>query len=390
VAVRRTLLAGLAITLGGCGTVADPTSWLASADVVEPSELVEMVNETEPQFVWETDVGVGTDERDLNLQPKVVGNTVYVADAEGRVVALDRASGRARWSVDLDLPVAGGPGAGEGLVLIGTSDADVVALDAGDGSERWRQRVSSEVLSVPAIANGVVVVHTIDGKLFGLEATTGNERWQYAREVPVLSLRGVASPVVVGGVVYVGLAGGRLITLRADNGGVLWEATVTVPGGRSELERIADVDGEPLVAGGGVFVATFQGEVAAVQQRTGQVAWRRPMSVYSRLAADAIGIYVSDADGDVWGLDPSSGAVRWRQEALKYRRLSDVAVLDGLVVVGDFEGYLHWLDHEDGHLVARTRVGSEPVRRGLQVVDDTLYVLGDGGDLAAVRLPAAR
>ena len=386
----RRLLSLLAIMtlLAGCGTFADPTEWFAGAEVVEPNELVELTNKVQPQTLWSRDVGAGTDDQWLSLEPNVYRETVYVADARGRVQALDVAGGGTRWKVDLDAPISGGPGVGDGLVLLGTSDAEVIALSAESGEERWRARVSSEVLSVPAASAGVVVVHTVDGKLFGLEATNGNERWRYEREVPVLTLRGSGSPVVSGGVVYVGMAGGKLVALRLDNGNLVWDVNVTVPGGRSELERLADIDGAPLVLGGGVFVATYQGEVAALEQRTGRVAWRRKISAYSRMAADFQGLYISDAEGVVWGLDIRSGSARWSQDALKNRKLSNVAVLDRLVVVGDFEGYLHWLDREDGSMVARTRVGSDSITTGMQVVDGVLYVQGDGGTLSAIRLPS--
>ena len=388
--MRRLSLLLPMMVLAGCGTFADPTEWLTSTDVVEPSPLLDLKNEVQPKTVWSRDVGAGTDEQRLNLQPRVVGDTVYVADAEGLVQALSTDNGSRRWSVDLELPVSGGPGVGEGLVLVGTSDAELIALDRSTGEERWRTRVSSEVLSVPAAGNGVVVVHTGDGKLFGLESTNGNERWLYEREVPVLTLRGSGSPILSRGAAFVGMAGGKLIAVRIDNGNLLWDLNVTVPGGRSELERMADIDGDPIVMGGGVFVATYQGQVAAIEQRGGRLAWQRKMSSYSGMGADRQGLYVSDAEGVVWGLDLRSGSARWSQDALKNRKLSNVAVLQGLVVVGDFEGYLHWMDRDDGRLVARTRVGSDPITTGLQVVDGVLYVQGDGGDLAAVRLPAQR
>lgn len=386
--MRRLLLLLPIVALSGCGTFADPTEWFASAQVVEPSELVEMSNKVQPRTIWSHNVGSGTDDQRLSLEPRIVGGTVYAADAEGRVQAFDAEQGRSRWKVDLDVPVSGGPGVGEGLVLVGTSDAEVIALSEDNGEERWRARVSSEVLSVPAASDGVVVVHANDGKLFGLEATNGNERWRYEREVPVLTLRGSGSPVISGGAVYVGMSGGKLVALRVDNGNLLWDTSVTVPSGRSELERMADIDGDPIVLGGGVFVATYQGEVAAIEERSGRVAWRRNMSSYTRMAADRRGLYASDAEGVVWALELQSGAARWSQDALKNRRLSNTAIVGDLVVVGDFEGYLHWLDRDDGSLVARTRLGSDPITTGLQVVNDVLYAQGDGGELAAVRLPA--
>jgi outer membrane protein assembly factor BamB len=186
------------------------------------------------------------------------------------------------------------------------------------------------------------------------------------------------------------MAGGRLVALRVDSGGVIWDASVSVPGGRSELERLADIDGDPIVFGGGVFVSTYQGEVAVIEERSGKLAWRRKISSYNRMGVDRQGLYVSDADGVVWGLDIRSGNARWSQEALKHRRLSSVAVAGDWVVVGDFEGYLHWLDRDDGSLLARTRVGSDPITGGIRLVDGVLYVQGDGGDLAAVRPPGMR
>jgi outer membrane protein assembly factor BamB len=380
----------LAAMLAGCGTVADPTEWFSEPTTEVASPLVELEEQIQPQRLWSRDIGAGTDEQLLNLQPRIIGDTVFVADAEGRVQALDATDGRTRWEVDLDLPVSGGPGGGDGLVLVGTSDGEVLALGATDGETRWRTRVSSEVLSVPAIENGVVVVHTVDGKLFGLEATNGNERWRYEREVPVLTLRGTGSPVISGGAVFAGMAGGKLLALRIDNGNLVWDVNVTVPGGRSELQRLADIDGDPLVFGGGVFVATYQGEVAAIEQRSGRLAWRRKMSSYRRMAVDSQGLFVADDEGLVWALNVRSGDAVWSQDALKYRKLSSVGVLRDYVVVGDFEGYLHWIDRANGELVGRSRVGSKPITNGLQVVDDVLYVQGDGGELAAMRLPAAR
>ncbi|MCB1802144.1 MAG: outer membrane protein assembly factor BamB [Gammaproteobacteria bacterium] len=376
-----------ALLLSGCGTFADPTEWFGSDSVIEPAELVDFETTVQPRLLWSRDVGGGTDEQRLALEPQIVGGVVYVADGEGRVQAIDSDTGAALWQTDLDAPVSGGPGVADGLLVLGTSEAEVIALAADTGAERWRTRVSSEILSVPAVGQGVVVVHAVDGKLFGLEAASGVERWRYEREVPTLTLRGTSSPVLVGGAVYVGMAGGRLLALRADNGSVLWDTSVTVPGGRSELQRLADIDGDPLVLGGGVFVATYQGEVAAIEQRSGRIAWRHKLSAYSRMAADAEGLYVSDEDGTVWGLDIRNGGVNWSQEALANRRLSNVAVLGDYVVVGDFEGYLHWMSRVDGRFVARTRVGSDTITTGMRVVGDVLYVQGDGGELAAISLP---
>ncbi|RMG33816.1 MAG: hypothetical protein D6720_10730 [Gammaproteobacteria bacterium] len=233
------------------------------------------------------------------------------------------------------------------------------------------------------------MIRTIDGKVQGLDATTGEERWRYEREIPVLTLRGTGDPIISGDHVLCGMAGGKLVDLDLRTGAVHWDVTVSIPSGRSELERLADIDANPLVLGGLVFVATYQGEVAALEEDTGEILWRRKFSSYSGMAADRYNVYAADADGFVWALDADNGSARWRQEALKNRQLSDVAVLAGTVAVGDFEGYVHLLSSEDGSLVGRTRVGSAPITHGMLVADGVLYVMGDEGDLAALKLVSA-
>lgn len=381
-------LAGLVALLNGaCSTVTD---WVSPAEVDPPAELQDLEESVRTDVEWSRSIGSGDNGLALNLVPAYRDGRLYVADVEGQVSALDAANGAPVWSVDLDVAAAGGPGLGEGLVLVGTSDAEVIALSADDGTERWRSRVSSEVLAAPVAAFGRAVVRTIDGKVFGLDARTGERKWLYEREIPVLTLRGTSAPVISGTAVLCGMAGGKLVALDISSGALLWEATVSVPGGRSELDRLADIDGDPLLSGGVVYVSTYQGEVAALGEATGSMLWRRKFSSYSGMAVDRYHVYASDAEGFVWALDADNGSARWKQEALRNRRLSDVAVLGGVVAVGDFEGYVHLLSSEDGSLVGRTRVGSKPITRGMLVANGRLYVQGNGGDLEALNLQDAR
>jgi len=376
----------LSLLVAGCGTMADPTGWFGDkVDKVEPSELVDIKEELQVKTLWKQSVGNGTDNKRLKLVPRIDAGKVYAADSEGLVMALDAETGRQLWSVNLELPLSGGPGSGEGIVFLGTSDGEIVALSDTTGEELWRSKVSSEVLSVPAAANGVVAVHTIDGKLFGLDVLTGKQLWLYSRQVPVLTLRGSGSPVISGNSVYCGFAGGKLVALELSSGALQWEVSITIPSGRSELERMVDIDGDPLISDGVIYVATYQGEVAAIGEYTGNLLWRRKLSSYSAVSADWRNLYVSDDVGEVWGINPENGAAMWKQKKLTNRRLSPPAVIGGYVVVGDYDGYLHWLSHADGHLVARTRVGDEAINAAPVVVNDVVYVLGDGGDLAAVR-----
>jgi len=372
--------------LAGCGTMADPTSWFGD-DVkeVEPNELTDFEKTLQVKILWDTDTGSGTDNLRLRLIPRVDGGRVYAADSEGQVQAFDSLTGERIWGVDLDLPLSGGPGSGDGLVLLGTTDGEVVALNAENGEQLWKAQVSSEVLSVPAAESGVVVVHSIDGKLVGLSTADGKPLWLYSRKVPVLTLRGTSSPIINGGVVYTGFAGGKLVAVDLQKGFVQWEVSITAPSGRSELERMVDIDGDPFISDGTVYVATYQGELAAVSEYSGTLLWRRKLSSYSGIDADWRNLYVSDDAGNVWGINPVNGAAMWKQDKLLNRRLSAPAVIDGYVVVGDYEGYLHWLSHDDGKMVARTRIGSEAITAPPVMSDGVVYIFGDGGALAAVQ-----
>lgn len=293
-------------------------------------------------------------------------------------MALNAITGKPLWRVQTGLEISGGPGVDGELVFVGTRDAELVALSSETGEEQWRAPVSSEILSVPKSALGVVVVHTVDGKLFGFDVLDGRQIWLYERPIPVLTLHGSSSPAVSGGRVLVGFASGKLVALDILNGTLLWETSVTLPSGRSELERMVDIDGDPLVMGGLVFVTTYQGQLAAVGEDNGSVFWRKDLSAYSDIRADWRGLYVSDAAGQVWAFDPGNGVALWKNKDLLNRGLSAPAVLGDYVVVGDFEGYLHWLSSVDGGLVARVRVGSEPILSPI-VADDRLYVYGTGG-----------
>lgn len=377
-----TLLLGAVLgPLGGCSSIVDMVS---PPDVNPPAKLQDIAERVAVVSRWTHDTGIGSDDQYLNLAPAYSQGRLYAADAGGKITVLDAGSGREVWSVDLSLQASGGPGVGEGLVLIGTRDAEVVALSADNGKERWRVRVSSEVLAAPVAAAGRVIVRTIDGKVVGLDAADGQQQWQYEREIPVLTLHGTSAPVVSGNAVLCGLAGGKMVALNITSGDLLWEASVSVPTGRSELERLADIDGDPLVFDGIVYAATYQGEIAALDEQTGSLLWRRKFSSYNGMGANRYNVFASDANGLVWALDADNGNARWKQEALRNRQLSTVAVVGKVVAVGDYEGYVHFLSGEDGSLIGRTSVGGAPITRGMLAVDDQLYVQGNGGQLEAL------
>ncbi len=376
----------LSAVLSGCGTMADPREWFGSDDpALEPAELVDFTAIIQPKQIWSMDIGDASD--DLNrLKPAVDEGILYVASVDGDLFAVEADTGKQVWRVETGLRASAGPGVAEGLLAIGTAEGQLAAFDTRTGEELWRRDLNSEILAVPAIGSGVVVVHAGDGKLFGLDAASGEQLWLYDHKVPVLTLRGSSSPVISGSSVYCGLAGGKMISLSLETGAIEWEGHITVPSGRSDLERMVDVDSDPLIYSGTVYGGAYQGDVAALGEGSGKVFWKRKISVYNNMAVNWQQLAVTDAQGFVWSLDPDTGSARWRQKALMNRGLSAPALQGDFTVVGDFEGYLHWLSSEDGSMAARQRVGNAIVAAPL-VVDDILYVLASDGKLTALGLP---
>jgi len=384
--LRLLFLLPLLLVLGGCGTMADPREWFGSDSGPEPSELKDIQAVIRPATLWSVDVGEGATQYN-RLVAAVGDENVYTVNVEGVLQARARENGQLLWQVETGLRATAGPGLGEGLLLVGTGEGEVVAFSQDDGTEQWRRQLSSEVLAVPAVGEGMVVVHTVDGTIYGLDAGVGDQRWIYSQNIPVLTLHGTSSPVISGSTVFCGLAGGKLVALSLETGMLEWEGHVTIPTGGSELERMVDVDADPLVYSGTVYAAAYQGDVVAVGEGSGKVFWKRRISVYNNMAVNWQQLLVSDAEGFLWSLDPDSGAARWRVKDLQYRYLSPPAILDEYAVVADFEGYLHWFSAEDGSPAARMRVGSSPIVAPPVVKDEVLYVLSTDGTLAAVRLP---
>ncbi|MCI0668316.1 MAG: outer membrane protein assembly factor BamB [Methylococcaceae bacterium] len=365
------------------GGIMDPL--LETDNAEPPNELTEYVAELEPQVLWKETIGVGNDGMNLKLAPAVTAGKIIAADREGLVQARTLSNGELAWESDTEKPISAGPGIGQRALLLGTSDAEVIALNLEDGSMLWTQQVSSEVLATPRAQNNVAVIHSVDGRLIGLEESTGTHLWSYERSVPPLSLRGTANPVIEGDHVIEGYASGKLVSLRLGDGKVEWESNVVMAEGRSELERLVDLDADPLISDGVIYLASFQGGVFAVSVSDGQMIWwRRDLSAYAGLAGDWSYLYLSDDSSDVWALEQRNGATLWKQTDLHQRRLSAPAIYKNSIVIGDFEGYLHWLSQVDGRQLGRVQISDSPIVAKPLVVDDVLYVYAMDGTLAAL------
>lgn len=383
--IPRVLGLGLvAVLVTGCSTFSNLLS--DEDNSLPPAPLPKLESVLSIKTLWNERVSTAQQKQHLMLAPVLDAERIVVADPKGRVRAVAAQTGKLHWETKTPVAITGGPGVGEGRVLVGSGDGEVLALSEEDGTLQWQTKLTSEVLSAPQAAQGVVVVRTVDGKLYGLDATSGMQIWVYDRSVPALTLRGTSAPVLTGKIALIGLDSGRLTALSIKDGQPLWETPIALPRGRSELERMVDIDAQPLVVDDLVYVVTFQGAVAAVDLYSGDVLWRRDLSSYAGLGVDRQHLYVTDEQSHIWAFDRYSHASLWRQDALQGRAVTAPVAFLGYVVVGDFEGYVHWLQPKDGRLIARTRVDKKgivmPPIPGL----DTLYVYGQGGRLAALQI----
>jgi outer membrane protein assembly factor BamB len=382
--IETLLLLGSLSLVGGCTALGNLFG--GSDNTAEPAELVDFEPTIKVRTVWQRRVGSGAGKLFLKLRPAVDGERVYAATRGGRVRAFDARTGESIWDTETDSPLSGGPGVGDGLVLLGTSDGEVLALGEKDGEIKWRARVSSEVLSSPVAQGGIAVARTIDGKLFGLNTDDGTRLWVYDRTTPVLTLRGTSSPVLAAGTAVAGFDNGQIVAIALSNGQPLWQTRVAVPRGRTELERMVDIDADPVIEGNTVYAVTYQGQVAALELFSGKVIWRRDMSSYAGLGVGAENVYVTDELSNVWALKRSNSASMWRQAKLEARRVSPPAVFGRYVVVGDLEGYLHWLRKDDGQFVARVKVDSDAIIAAPVATPFAIYVYGSGGELTALQV----
>ena len=350
----------------------------SALEVEKPAELPEFIPERTAQMLWRHDVGRGVEKDFLQLGPQIDGDLVFMVDRRGDVEALEAATGRRVWEVRLDVQTSAPVGVGDGLVLVATRKGELIALDSATGARRWQAALSTEVLA-PAIAHlGTVVAQTGDGKLVALNAADGKRRWVFERIEPPLSLRGTSRPVILGEYVLSGFANGKIVALDLRDGRLLWELPVATPRGRSEIERLVDVDAPVLVVRDALYAASYQGKIVAVDLRSGRLNWSRDASVFNAMAADDRNLYVTDDKSIVMAVDQASGAIVWRQDRLRGRRVSAPTIVDGYVAVGDFEGYVHWLSPEDGRFVARFRASPDAVRAP-GIVSHGALVVGDQG-----------
>jgi outer membrane protein assembly factor BamB len=377
------LLLGLLFVLGGCASTDESIpDWAGVKGDVEPAKLVEFSQTAKFEVRWQSTVG----NLDTNLlQPALTKDAIYSASVKGSLMRLDRATGKQMWRIETGIVASGGVASGDGIVLIGGDKGDVLAYDE-EGKLRWKSLVSSEVLSISRVTDGMVMVRSGDGRIAGLNAADGKRVWMYERSTPALVVRSHAGVTAQRGVAYAGFAGGKLAAISIKDGEVLWEAQVSQPRGNTELERISDITTDPVVDDEQVCAIAFQGRIACFDTAQGGPLWNRDISSDKGMMVLSKYLYISEVGDSVIALDKTTGSSTWKNAQMLLRGITAPCALGNFVVVGDFEGYLHGLNREDGNFVSRIKLDGGAIIATPLEMDDGLLVQTRGGKLYSLSI----
>lgn len=365
------------------------------------AELIEINEQFQPDVLWGKSVGDGSEGYFSRLKPVVAYDAVYSASRAGDVVALDVSTGKELWEVDLSdihdersfwdnrIPalLSGGPVAALNKIFIGSEDGKIYALDAKSGKLIWQGNIKGEIITAPAVDASIVIVNSTSGIMKAFNAESGEELWKVEQSVPALTLRGISSPVIASGGVLIGTSKGGVTVYLLDKGQQGWTTEIGEPAGSTELERVIDVDSSPVIFGDKVYAVSSLGNLAAIELKSGRVLWKRQYSSYRQIAVHRNTIFLTNLRGHVYAIDRISGIERWSNLTLSNRSVTGPAVINDYIVVGDFEGYLHWLDQETGKIITRHKVDSSSIPSTPTVVDNILYSQSEDGVLQVIEVP---
>lgn len=388
--LRKLLLPGLlSVTLlSGCSLFS------SEEDVYKMSPLPTVENQFKPSTAWSTSVGSGIGEFYSNLHPAMADGVVYAADRKGTVKAVKASNGSEVWSVNLaqkdgwfsriSAQLSGGVAVSGGHVYVGSEKAQVFALNTSDGKVAWQTRVAGEALSRPVVSDGMVLIHTSNGQLQALNETDGAIKWTVNLDMPALSLRGESAPAIAFGAAIVGGDNGRVNAVMMQQGQLIWQQRISQATGPTEIDRLSDVDTTPVVINGVVYTLAYNGNLAALDLRSGQIMWKRELGSVNNFIVDGNRIYLVDQNDRVLALSTDGGVTQWTQAALLHRLLTSPVLYNGSLVVADSEGYMHWMNPQDGQFTAQQKVDSsgfltDPVAAEgkllIQAKDGTLYAI---------------
>lgn len=374
--LHRLLLVLVTLALGAC------SSWYGKVTGVQPAALTEFKQTANFAVRWHAALG---DAGNYVLHPAIGKTTIVGASTKGVLTALDRSTGKTLWQVKTGMTVAGGVGGDDQILVVGGDKGDVFAYDAA-GKLLWKSKVSSVVLSVPQVADDVVVVRSGDSRVVGLDAVDGKHLWSYERATPSLVVRSFASVTIQRGIVYAGFAAGKIVALDIKSGNLIWENSVSQPRGNTELDRISDITSDVVVDDEQACAIAFQGRVACFDAAQGSQLWNREISSDKGMMLLRKFLYLADDHGAVIALDKTTGSSLWKNEQLFMRDTTQPYAFADFVVAGDFAGYLHGLNREDGHFVARMKLDGSPILGAPLELDDGLLVQTRNGGLYSLTL----
>ncbi|MFK5892093.1 MAG: outer membrane protein assembly factor BamB [Pseudomonadota bacterium] len=352
-----------------------------------PTELEKIDQTVSVVEQWSQNAGSGNDEAFVKLYPAISGSIFFVIDREGLLSSFDRFSGKMLWQKDLEMTITGGLGVSDELLYTSNDNAELFALNIETGEQVWKKTLSSISLSKPMVSGEILVVRTLDGKLYGLLKETGEQIWIYDRGVPVLTFRGNSSPVIGGDeLVFTGFDSGKVVAIGLQHGRLLWETAAAVPRGRSDLERMVDIDGDPLLIGRNLFVVTINGRIVSIDAIKGKLNWARDISSFTGMGADKRNIYITDSENNIWAFGQENGDILWKQDKLKYRFLTAPTVQGKQLMVADFEGFVHILSTIDGELIGRKQFDTNGYLLSPLVIKDDIYLYGNSGKVTSIKL----
>ncbi|HLB42626.1 MAG TPA: outer membrane protein assembly factor BamB [Gammaproteobacteria bacterium] len=353
----------------------------------EPTPLTKITPEIKPVRIWVTKAGTGIGSDYLKMGISANHLAIFIASSNGVVTSIDKKSGLQNWQINTGLPITTSPGMGDGLMVLGSRRGDVLTLQQNTGKLVWKTTIASQPFAKPAIKNGKIIIKTIDGMIRALSCKDGHEIWLFQQIEPNLILHSASNPLIEDQDIIIGFSNGNLVKLNLNDGQLIWTQAMAIPQGAFAIQRMIDIDADPILFEQHLYAATYQGKINAINWSNGKIRWSHDISSYTGMIADNNTVYITDANSHIWAFDTNSGLVNWRQDKLRARVLTSPAIQGNYVAVGDAQGYLHWLNKQDGHIVARDYLGAMYATPLVQ--NGVLYALTHNGYLAAYTLSSS-
>ena len=371
---------GVLALMTGCSTLNSLNPFASDKKGDQPAKLVELKGSMAVRTAWKLDIGKA---RGNTFSPALTGNTVVVAGGDGAIARVEAESGKQLWRIKAESELSAGVGTDGNLIVVGGEKGMLLAFDM-DGKALWKTQLSSELLSAPVVSQGVVVARSIDNRIVGFDAANGNKKWTVQKVAPPLTLRNAPGMIVAGTDVIVAQPGGKLSSLILATGAPRWDVEVGVSRGATELERVTDIGGAPVLFENEVCAASYQGRVGCFDLVTGSAKWTRDLSSDAGVAVDQLYVFAPDDKGALHAFTRDTGSSSWKNDKLSFRRLSTPLSYGRAVAVGDYEGYVHFLSREDGAFLARVATDGSPVMGTPLVAGANLIFQTQNGTVTAI------